>query len=80
MKREKVEEFLIGLEKLTRKTGIEIAGCGCCDSPYLIDATISGDSSGYAYGVDGEDRLSWIDPSNRIDWEKYSRLIIKGRR
>lgn len=30
-----VKKFLVGLEKLTRETGIEIAGCGCCDSPFL---------------------------------------------
>jgi len=29
------EEFLIGLEALTRKTGLELCGCGCCGSPYL---------------------------------------------
>ena len=26
-------DFIIGLEKLSRKTGIIIGGCGCCGSP-----------------------------------------------
>lgn len=29
--------FLRGLRKLSREHGIIISGCGCCDSPYLID-------------------------------------------
>lgn len=27
--------FLEKLTKLTRETGIEIGGCGCCNSPWL---------------------------------------------
>lgn len=33
----KIEEFLEELTALTNKYGIEIAGCGCCSSPYLLD-------------------------------------------
>lgn len=29
------EKFLYGLTKLTLKFGVEIAGCGCCGSPFL---------------------------------------------
>lgn len=29
------EDFLEGLAELTRRTGIEIAACGCCNSPWL---------------------------------------------
>ena len=31
-----VAAFLIDLTALTKKHGIEIAGCGCCGSPYLL--------------------------------------------
>ena len=31
------EDFLEELTKLTKKHGVLISGCGCCDSPYLVD-------------------------------------------
>lgn len=40
MNREKVNEFLVELSELTKKHGVEIAGCGCCDTPYLVEAKI----------------------------------------
>ena len=30
------QKFLDGLAKLSRETGIIVAGCGCCGSPYLL--------------------------------------------
>lgn len=33
----KLAQFLEELTALTNKYGIEIAGCGCCSSPYLLD-------------------------------------------
>ena len=36
MKKETLTLFLAELSALTRKYGIEITGCGCCGSPYLI--------------------------------------------
>jgi len=32
---QKQEEFLKGLEELTKKTGLKILSCGCCDSMIL---------------------------------------------
>jgi hypothetical protein len=32
----KLDKFLEELSALTKKYGIEIGGCGCCDSPYLV--------------------------------------------
>ena len=37
MNKEKVVEFLTELTKLTDKYGIEIGGCGCCGSPWIIN-------------------------------------------
>ena len=39
-KSEKFEAFRVGLEKLTRETGVVIGGCGCCGSPSLFDLTV----------------------------------------
>jgi len=33
-----VDAFLEELTTLTRKYGIEIKACGCCGSPFLLDA------------------------------------------
>lgn len=33
----KLDKFLEELSALTKKYGIEIGGCGCCGSPYLVD-------------------------------------------
>lgn len=32
---QRIEAFLNGLTQLTQKYGIEVAGCGCCGSPFL---------------------------------------------
>lgn len=69
------KKFLVGLEKLTRETGIKIYGCGCCGSPDIIEVKITSDKSGYGIGYAGE--ISWIDPSDKDDWEDYSKTIIK---
>lgn len=37
MNKEKVVEFLTELTRLTDKYGIEIGGCGCCGSPWIIN-------------------------------------------
>ena len=72
---EKEKEFLIGLERLTRKTGIEIGGCGCCGSPFLLEAKITSEKSGYAYRCFSD--VTWVDPSDKYDWKEYSKKIVK---
>ncbi len=78
---EKEKEFLVGLEKLTRQTGVVIAGCGCCSSPFLVkDTEITSDKSGYAYGGFSEvlaQDVCWVDPSDEYEWERWSHLIVK---
>lgn len=71
----KEKEFLVGLEKLTRKTGIVIGGCGCCGSPYLYEVGITDERSGYGFGYASE--VAWIDPSDDYNWENYSNFIVK---
>jgi len=65
-------QFLIGLSKLTRKTGIGIGGCGCCGSPYieaLGAEELADERAGYGYGHAGE--VSWISPSDPFLWENF---------
>ena len=70
-------EFLIGLAKLSRETGIAIGGCGCCGSP-SIDALKPeelDERAGYGYGYAGE--VSWISPSDSYDWERFADGIVR---
>lgn len=76
---EREKEFLIGLEKLTRETGIIIGGCGCCGSPSLdeaSDAELSDPDAGYGYGYAGE--VSWISHADSYDWERFSDSIVRS--
>ena len=53
------KEFLRGLTKLTKKTGIAIDGCGCCGSPSLMKVkSIKGE---YTFEEDGYDvdNIKW---------------------
>lgn len=71
---ENERRFLVGLEKLSRETGVVIAGCGCCDSPFLADDQSFGESAGYAL-VGGT--VMWVAPEDGYDWENYKDLIVK---
>ena len=72
---EKERAFLIGLEKLTRETGIKVRGCGCCGSPKMVEAEITDTRSGYGTGYAGQ--VEWIDPSINYEWEEFSDSIVK---
>lgn len=50
-------KFLIGLEKLTKQTGVKIGGCGCCGSPWYEEIE-NADKGGY---VDGHFNLEWLE-------------------
>lgn len=75
------KKFLIGLEKLTRETGIVIGGCGCCGSPFLNTLTDieRGDEAGYGLGFDGE--VCWLSPSEcTAIWKHLCKTIVKEKR
>ncbi len=76
---EREREFMIGLAKLTRKTGITISGCGCCSSPRLDAATehdaLSDPRSGYGFGYAGE--VCWLSPKDEHNWKDYSDSIVR---
>ena len=71
------KRFLIGLEDLTRRTGIVIGGCGCCDSPFLSKVDSLPIEAGYGCLRGGSDEVHWISPSNKFCWEKYSEAVVK---
>lgn len=73
---DKEKQFIIGLEKLTRETGIAIGGCGCCGSPYLYKVeTITRNESGYS--ITEGDNVTWIDPADEVGWNLYKDKIVK---
>ena len=69
------KEFLIGLEALTRKTGIEI-WVSCIETIDMGVATITDTRSGYGEGKNG---VEWFDPSDEDNWNEYSHTIVKGK-
>ena len=71
----KEKAFLIGLERLTRETGIVISGCGCCGSPTLNEVSELPSEAGYAYGV-GSCDVAWVTPKVASDWERYRDNIV----
>jgi hypothetical protein len=74
----KERKFLIGLEKLSRKTGVVIGGCGCCGSPWVseIDEAALDEKAGYAMTQD-DGGINWVSPSDEYDWKEYHESIIK---
>ena len=76
---EQIKKFLVGLEKLTRETGVVVKGCGCCGSPWLqkLNNTIYSDvdvlnpEAGYSIGNDNSGLLSclkWEHPDKNGSW------------
>ena len=74
---DKENKFIIELEKLTRKYGIVICGCGCCGSPRLDKINLTKESKLAGYGSDGRCDIVWISPNNSYDWDNYRNSIIK---
>lgn len=53
MNKKRLDKFLKELTKLTQKYEFQIAGCGCCGSPFIIDLTSKGES----YYLDGDEYM-----------------------
>jgi Fe-S oxidoreductase len=50
-------EFVKALNKLTKKYGVAIGGCGCCGSPYLHETNAKEGE----YLLSGGDDLRWVE-------------------
>jgi len=72
-KEERQKQFLIELRELTIKHGIAVGGCGCCGSPYLMDADVSDQWAGYTH--DNGEEIEWITPEDRV-YKLYSAKIV----
>jgi hypothetical protein len=69
--------FLVGLEKLSRETGVVVCGCGCCGSPFLnaLETPESVDVAGYSADDDSlVSEIRWVSPADDYVWNEY-----KGR-
>ena len=67
------DEFMAGLERLTQKTGVKIASCGCCRSPWIetIDPI---DMDGGEYQHEDYSDVEWV--SGRVKFgNALSKLI-----
>ena len=78
IKKDNERKFLIGLEKLTRETGLVIAGCGCCNSPFLRELSVEELVEEAGYGVGINDSISWLSPNYKTEWRKHSDSIVKA--
>jgi hypothetical protein len=61
MTRDQAAAFIAELTELTRKHGIAVSACGCCNSPWLLDAT-----------TPGHYRWNWVEiggVADGIDWK-----------
>jgi bacterioferritin-associated ferredoxin len=71
----KEQEFLRGLAELSRRTGIIIGGCGCCDSPFLEVMTEEEAHPDAGYAL--IDEVRWVHPGEEYNWERHSKGIVK---
>ena len=73
--------FILGLEKLTRDTGMMLSPDGFLTR---VENEESRDNKEAGYGFEAFsycfgtfDRLIWIDPENEDDWIDYSHTIVR---
>lgn len=71
---EKEREFLIGLEELTRRTGIAVVGCGCCGSPGLDHLQDDEFPPEAGYGHESMRDFEWIAPGDYA-WKRGARPV-----
>lgn len=72
-------DFLIGLAKLTRETRIEIGGCGCCGSPFLVAHPESQPINALAgYGETRTCEVAWLNPDDELcDWQTNGASVVR---
>ena len=70
--------FLIGLERLSRETGVKVQGCGCCSSLYLFEFDDDELSSESGYGFSSAGEVCWISKNDLYEWGLHSESIVKS--
>jgi hypothetical protein len=58
----RLRSFLKELSALTRKHGVQVSGCGCCNSPWLnlLGEGDVGLDGRYDYDYEGDGPLRWM--------------------
>lgn len=70
---DKERAFLIELTALSRKHNIVVSGCGCCGSPYLVEADCSDLEAGYG---SGNCVVEWMSPESS-HWDKCRSTVVR---
>lgn len=77
---ENEKAFMVGLEELTRQTGVVIGGCGCCGSPFLRPLGRDEQAPEAGYGDGGLGEIRWLSPAG-VQWDECKASInSKGAR
>lgn len=74
---QRVRDFIVGLEELSRKHGVYVGGCGCCGSPYVqTEDNVYPPEAGYMASGDGNavEDLKWTHPEEYY-WKQGKRPI-----
>lgn len=74
----RTKQFLLDLRKLTIKHGLSIGGCGCCESPYLLDRSDQTITTEGCYSTTGCDNITWLEPdSPKWDSHFQKHLLVR---
>jgi hypothetical protein len=75
-KAKNLEEFILELDKLTRKYHLKIGGCGCCGSPFISEVLGNIDKQA-GYALTGDAELAWVFPGDKYLWSQRSHEIVR---
>lgn len=82
---ENERKFILGLEKLTRETGLAITADSYFGATVrLEEVKITSNKSGYCIlpepdCMDGDGGLTWLDQSDNETWNNYNDTIVKEK-
>lgn len=78
-RQERLNAFLKELGELTKKYKIEIGGCGCCGSPWLLDKEEykEVENAGYDINYTITDSLSYEDDTSSYETDDVNTVITK---
>ena len=59
--------FVLELRDLTMRHGVAVGGCGCCESPFLLDVDTSDERAGYGIASRTGGQLTWLEAGESFD-------------